>query len=1038
AGGTVTEGERSVTEVRVDPQLSGEDSFVVSVLIDDGENDFIAGSPLTTLVTITSERRGHSFFIDTVDDNTDELDGDVLVSLVAPGPDAGFRLGMPRSGTLTVLDNDEPSSDSPVLSVADQSVDERLDAVLPVVLSRASLETVAVSFNVTERAENIVGVTNARSPADFNAFSGRLTFAPGITTQTINVQIVNDDIDEPNEVFVVNLLSAVNALRAPSATITILDDDDATADAPGLAIRHASVSGHPEFSQAENLIPGGASTTAMIFFASLDAPWPVDADNQPLPVSFSVQFKSGTAIASNDPAADRDADSYDHDILVATPFGTAVPRTFNFDTDRHDMGLPPAPIEIVVQIDNDTVDERNETFILELSDPVGITIETPSITATIIDDDPSPPGVPTVSVADAFAREDASPLRFIITLDKPATFETSLDYTTSTVAMTGGVSPAAEPEDFSHTSGTLTFAPGQTSATVEVVLQDDTQMEMGETFLLQLSNPARLLIAAGSESATGTIVDNDVPLLSIVADQTSITEGNEGDIINATFTISSDPPPPMRLDLMVTISQSGDVLVPGAPTVLTPGLAAAQAATTITVGIASDSLDERDGIIFATLADGGANFNVVPDKTTAAVPVLDDDAVPAGAPELVITSPFEFTEGEVRADVMIGLTAPFSREVTVDYRIMDGTATPGADYTVANTAGILRFAPERSEVTQNIPLQIIDDTVGEVTETLFIVFSNPVNAIFPGSQMPVTLTVNILDNDAPVVSIVADQTMVTEGDAATFTVTTTRALPMEYTVGMSYELNPRDSDYGLMADNTLEIPANASSVTYSVTTDDDTVDDLDGVLVVQVLPDTNADPTYVLHPERRQATVPLVDDDNLLEVSPLTLAEDVTEATVTLTSAPDASRLDDDGDFTILYRFEIADNDTATAADIDLNTVGALVFPGGAAGATRDVAVLIVDDAEYEGPVGETFTIRFFVLNQNPFQSIQMTIADNEAEPAVLSVTGGAAVTEGEGALFTITASPTRSHELTVAVQVSEEGGLFLTATPPTMVTLAA
>jgi len=58
--------------------------------------------------------------------------------------------------------------------------------------------------------------------------------------------------------------------------------------------------------------------------------------------------------------------------------------------------------------------------------------------------------------------------------------------------------------DYTATSGTLTFAPGETSKQVRVALQADTKYERSETFTLALTGPGNAV------SATGTITNDDL------------------------------------------------------------------------------------------------------------------------------------------------------------------------------------------------------------------------------------------------------------------------------------------------------------------------------------------------------------------------------------------------------------------------------------------------------------------------------------------------------------------------------------------------
>jgi len=113
---------------------------------------------------------------------------------------------------------------------------------------------------------------------------------------------------------------------------------------------------------------------------------------------------------------------------------------------------------------------------------------------------------PSVSVADASAREgtDAN-AAFTVSLSSAFTtahHRVTVDYATSDGTATAGA-------DYTATSGTLTFAAGEKTRTVNVPILDDAVDEGEETFVLRLSNVQGA--RAGDLEATGTI-SNDDPL----------------------------------------------------------------------------------------------------------------------------------------------------------------------------------------------------------------------------------------------------------------------------------------------------------------------------------------------------------------------------------------------------------------------------------------------------------------------------------------------------------------------------------------------
>jgi len=91
-------------------------------------------------------------------------------------------------------------------------------------------------------------------------------------------------------------------------------------------------------------------------------------------------------------------------------------------------------------------------------------------------------------------------LAFPVTLSAPATANSTVQYRTVAGTATAGV-------DYTSLTGTLSFKKGQSSKTVNVKVIGDTNPEANETLILELFNPANIVI--GQSSATGTIINDD-------------------------------------------------------------------------------------------------------------------------------------------------------------------------------------------------------------------------------------------------------------------------------------------------------------------------------------------------------------------------------------------------------------------------------------------------------------------------------------------------------------------------------------------------
>lgn len=114
-----------------------------------------------------------------------------------------------------------------------------------------------------------------------------------------------------------------------------------------------------------------------------------------------------------------------------------------------------------------------------------------------------PSGPPTISVAGRRIAEGNSGTRaltFTLTLSAPSSSPVTVHWRTVTGTARAG-------SDYVAASRTATFAPGQTSRTVTVLVKGDRMRERDETFSLVLSSPVGAVL--GSAQAVGVIVNDD-------------------------------------------------------------------------------------------------------------------------------------------------------------------------------------------------------------------------------------------------------------------------------------------------------------------------------------------------------------------------------------------------------------------------------------------------------------------------------------------------------------------------------------------------
>lgn len=213
--------------------------------------DYVATSG--TLTFADGETR-KTFPIKIIDNILNEDNETLFIELTRPT--GGGLLGAQSFVRLTIVDNDP----TPALSISDVSLTEgdagRINATFNVTLSAASDRTVSVYFATANGT--------AVEASDYEATSGRLDFAPGQTSRNINVPVIGDVINEPNENFFVNLKNATNATITKSKGTATINNNDPAPTLSSLKLYPSSVAGGNPSTGIVNLSGPAPSTGAVI------------------------------------------------------------------------------------------------------------------------------------------------------------------------------------------------------------------------------------------------------------------------------------------------------------------------------------------------------------------------------------------------------------------------------------------------------------------------------------------------------------------------------------------------------------------------------------------------------------------------------------------------------------------------------------------------------------------------------------------------------------------------------------------------------
>jgi len=386
--------------------------------------------------------------------------------------------------------------------------------------------TVPVSFNW--QTADVTAVAGS----DYTAASGALTFQPGETRKTIKLRLLGDTTPEADETFSLRFSNVVNATIPASVDLTIVNDDDCQGQNllvnPGAedALVNGELPGWTEvLGPTWTRVPGGAAPAFQgLFFRAFQEPvaelrQDVDLSSYASLIATGGQrffFEGWVETYAGDAVQDlsrivvefRDATNtnvlatYDTgnlqspniwrrvgDVLTAPP-GTAWARVRLIATRA-----PGA---------TDNVDAFFDSLVLR-------SYATPELS------------VNDVSVPEG--NSGTGKATFTVTQLCPNGQTVKVDYLTADGTAQAGT-------DYQAVFGALTFAPGETTKTIDVPVLGDVLSEGNETFFLRLASSVNAGISR--PQGTGTIQDDES---AATIANISVFEGSSGQT-PAVFTVT--------------------------------------------------------------------------------------------------------------------------------------------------------------------------------------------------------------------------------------------------------------------------------------------------------------------------------------------------------------------------------------------------------------------------------------------------------------------------------------------------------------------
>ncbi|MDD9805435.1 MAG: hypothetical protein OXU44_00560, partial [Gammaproteobacteria bacterium] len=647
-------------------------------------------------------------------------------------------------------------------------------AILPLAMrptDRLSLGGISASLTISTGTSTIQPIV----PTDIDVFGGpgitpdgmpdsvflirnnlNFTIPFGRRSAQFAIPIIDDDLEEPEERFVVEITSSFGAaVGTDTGIITVIiaagdtartvtatatgNNGDRDATAPGLQVHEGDV---------------------VTLVRAIDG-----LSDGLLPVVATISGTAATDGSDFTTSAQNADDSYRIPVAILRP--TGLSRSYD------------------ITIVDDNIAEEDETIILTISAddstvPDIVTVATTMIAITIVDTDVGPePG--TLGIASDIDRDATTPGVQInegdgVTLTYTANGLTSgeFDVQFRVRAVSGGGAISADDitgvqfpgqpnaravDSLPYESLGVLFSSAFPTGDVLINTANDTAAEGDETFVVETYNHMNTnpnVQFTTPASVTITVLANDGNAFSIVADAASVAESAG----TATFSV--------RLAgeaLGSGASHSVDWAASGA------GITAADIGATsgtltftdngrqaLAIAVTDDTESEGNETLIITLDNPVGGAALAADSSSARTTILDNDA-PVTATVIITAGQSVANEGD-SATFTVSLTggasagsvttAPF----TITAADAGGLGLNADDFDITSPAGI-DAAETMGEVvitagaggagSATIALQITDDNTGEGPETLLVSLLQPQGAALLGAPSTAMLTINRSD-----------------------------------------------------------------------------------------------------------------------------------------------------------------------------------------------------------------------------------------------------------------------------------------------------
>ena len=929
------------------------------------------------------------------DQNIQDLDGNALADTTPTGT---------NDNHFVVNDPDAPAAE-PAASFASASSNPAEDAgTHKVMVNLAPAPSGGLTLSYT-----VDGTATAGSGQDFTIQSaGTLSVAAGATSAAVPVGIHDDVSVEGDETVVLTLTDGTGyTLGDTTAHTFTIADNDASAGTPGVTVSTGAL----------DLVEGGTAGSYTVVLASQPTADVTVTATSGDAAKVRLHKQGGSPGASTTltftpttwnqaqtitvtPEQDSDAD--DESVTVAHAVSqtggytgvTAASVTVAVDDDE----APAACVSADLRADVDShvqetwrahphVERWNRVLAAfgaanghssmtateaQTYADRGLPRWVPVVTALeCLEGAPPPPALPAIRIADGTGITEGGDAVFTVSASPAPTASLTVSLTVADDGASDFLAPADEGAQ------TVTFAGGQSSATLTLTTEDDSTDETDGSVSATVADGTGYTIGT---PATGTVAvsDNDptpstTPVISI-AGGAGVTEGGD-----AVFTVSASPAPTASLTVSLTVADDGtsDFLAPADEGTQTVTIAGGQSSATLTLTTEDDSTDETNGSVSATVADGTGYTVGTPATGTVAVSDNDPSPPPPALPVIGIAGGSAITEGGTANFTLTATPAPLGT-LTVKVNVVDSGAFAASGGAGARTVTIGTTGSATLAVATD------NDSTDEPDGTLSATIASGQGYTPSGTHGSASIAVS-------------------DDDAATTCVSGTLLADVQGYAGETWRTSPGHVERWNRVLAAFGVSNGHSSMTA---TEAQTYADRGLPRWVPVL--TALECLAGTPPPPALPAISVADGTGITEGGDAVF-------TVNASPAPTSS---------LTVSLTVADDGTSNFLAQSDEGTQTVTIAGGQSSATLTLTTEDDSTDEADGSVSATVAGGTGYTVGSPSTGT-VAVSDNDPTPSttpVISIADGTGITEGGDAVFTVSASPAPAANLTVSLTVADDG----------------